>query len=54
MVTCNNYIAVPISQSEVTVMQSHDSQSRQDNERSQVDDNNGMFKGIYTIEMKCV
>ena len=34
MVTCNNYIAVPTSQSEVTVMHSHDSQPRQDDEIS--------------------
>ena len=36
-------IIVPTRQSEVTVMQSHDNQPSQDDERSQVDDNNGMY-----------
>ena len=35
-------ITVPTSQSEVTVTQSHDNQPRQDDQRSQVDDDNGM------------
>ena len=33
---------VPTSQSKVAVMQSHDNQPRQDDERSQVEINNGM------------
>ena len=37
---CNHYI-VPTSQSEVTVMQSHDNQPRQDDESSQVEHTNG-------------
>ena len=41
MVTCN-YVTVPTRQSEVTDTQSHDNQPRQDDERSPVDDNNGM------------
>ena len=35
-------VAVPTSQSEVTVMRSHDNQPKQDDERSQVEINNGM------------
>ena len=35
-------IIVPTSQSEVTDTQSHDNQPRQDDERSQVEINNGM------------
>ena len=35
-------IIVPTSQSEVIVMQSHNNQPRQDDERSPVDDNCGM------------
>ena len=35
-------IIVPTSQSEVAVMQSHDNQPRQDDERSQVEVNNGI------------
>ena len=51
MVTCNYYITVQTSQSKATDTQSHDNQPGQDDERSQVDDNNGMFTGIVT---KCI
>jgi len=53
MVTCNNYITVPASQSEVKAMPSHDNQPRHDDERSQVEDSNGMFTGLllYWNEM---
>ena len=36
-------ITVPTSQSEVAVMQSHDNQPRQDDERSLAEMNNGMY-----------
>ena len=50
MATCNNYITVPASQSEVKAMPSHDNQPRHDDERSQVDDNNGMFTGVLLLK----
>ena len=40
-VNCIHY-TVPTSQSEVTVMQSDDNQSRQDNESSQVEHTDGL------------
>ena len=39
--SCNHY-TVPTSQSEVTAMQSHGNQPRQDDESSQVKENNGL------------
>ena len=45
---CNHCITAPTSQSGVTVMQSHDNQPRQDDERSQVEINNGMCIQKYT------
>ena len=50
MVTCNNYITVPASQSEVKAMLSHDNQPRKDDKRSQVDDSNGMFTGVLLLK----
>ena len=44
--------AVPTNQSEVTVIQSHDNQPRQGDERSQVDDNNGMC--VHKCFLRCV
>ena len=46
-------ILVPTSQSEVTVMQSHDDQPRQGDERSQVGISNGMYASkINTYYLK--
>ena len=50
MVTCNKYITVPASQLEVKAMPSNDNQPRQDDERSQVDDYNGMFTGVLLLK----
>ena len=49
-----HYVIVPTSQSEVTVMQSHDNQPRQDDERSQVDDNNGTYVCTQVLLELCV
>ena len=46
MVIYNNYITVLTSQLEGKPMPSHDNQPRQDDERNQVDDNNGMLMGV--------
>ena len=42
MINCIPY-TVPTSQSEITVMQSDDNQSRQDDESSQVEHTNGLY-----------
>ena len=53
------YVTVPTSQSEVAVMQSHDYQPRQDDEKSPVEISNGMciciqvqVKFIYACTIK--
>ena len=46
---CNHY-TVPTSQAEVTVMQSHDNQPRQDDKSSQVEHTNGLYMcGIFVV-----
>ena len=47
---CDNYITVPTSQSEEKALLSHDNQPRRDDEKSQVDDNNGMFTGVLLLK----